>query len=306
MQADRQAGKMDNPYTAWSPITKRPTLRWPGGASVALCVLVSLESLEWFPPPGSVVPPSAVRYGPYPKTFQISGVSKVEYGNRVGVFRVMELLEKYGIRATVAIDGQLALANRFLVQRCQELDWEFIGHGVAYSQMITSAMDEPQERDFIGRALDAVAQATGRRPIGWVGADYGESERTVRLLADLGVRYVCDWANDEQPYPMTVPTGSMVALPVAADLDDVFAHRVRQVPIGRWSRMVRESYLRLAQDGQTTGRVLVLHLHPYLIGQPFRTKYLDEALGGIMEDGSVWAATGGEIVKWYLKAAAPA
>jgi peptidoglycan/xylan/chitin deacetylase (PgdA/CDA1 family) len=295
----REARKMDNPYYEWSPMSERPRLAWPGDAAVALCVIVSLERLELLPPEGSFVPPSAVGYGPYPRAFQLTGVARREYGNRVGVFRVMEILDRYGIKATVAIDGQLALANPFLVHECLHRGWEVIGHGVAYSRMITSEMDEREEREHIRQSLDAVEQATGRRPLGWVGADYGESERTVALLAELGVRYVCDWANDEQPYRMNVPEGSMVSLPVSGDLDDVYTHKVRQVPIHRWSRMVQEAFRRLEQDGRTSGRLLNLNLHPYLIGQPFRSKYLDEALGAIAASDSVWSATGSEIVDWY-------
>lgn len=292
---------MDNPYSTWSPITTRPRLTWPDGASVALCVLVSLEHLEWFPAEGSFIPPSAVGYGPYPRLFQLTGVSKFEYGNRVGVFRVMDVLEKHGIRATAAIDSRLALANPFLTRACLSREWEIVAHGRAYSQMITAELDERDERAYIEQTIEELELATGRRPAGWVGADYGESANTVRILAELGLRYVCDWANDEQPYRMTVPSGEMTALPVAIDLDDVFSHRIRRLRIRRWARMVVEACAQLGRDGRESGRVLVLHVHPYLIGHPFRIRYLDEALGTILERDSVWPATGSEIVDWYAQ-----
>ena len=302
---ERPAGEMDNPYYEWSPIVGRAPLRWPEHAPVALCVIVSLEALEWFPPAGSFIPPSAGRYGPYPQAFQTSGISSYEYGNRVGVFRVMEVLDRYGIKATVAMDAQLACSHPFLVAQCRERDWEFIGHGLAFSRMITAEMDENEERAHIAATLEIVEQASGRRPSGWLGADYGESAHTVAWLAEMGVRYVCDWVNDEQPYRMTVPAGRMVALPVSAELDDVLVHWIRKVPIGRWARAVVESHQRLARDGASTGRLLVLNLHPFLIGQPFRIGHLDDALGTIMASNSVWTATGEEIVDWYLDQTAP-
>ena len=170
--------------------------------------------------------------------------------------------------------------------------------------MITAAMDEADERAQIASALEIMEKTAGRRPCGWLGADYGESAHTVALLAEMGVRYVCDWVNDEQPYRMTVPAGRMVALPVSAELDDVLIHRVRQVPIRGWSRAVVEAHRRLARDGESTGRLLVLNLHPFLIGQPFRIGHLDDALETIIASGSVWTATGSEIVDWYLGEAA--
>lgn len=302
MPANRQPRSMDNPYYDWSPISGRPPLRWPDGARVALCVIVSLESVRWQPPEGAFIPPSFFQqHGAYPRIPDIHEVSHHEYGNRVGVFRVMRVLDKYGVKGTAALDAGVAEGYPFIVDQCKQRGWEFIGHGLSFSQMITEGMPEQEEREHISRSLRAVEQATGAAPVGWVGADYGESTRTVELLAELGVRYVCDWPNDEQPYQMKVPRGQMVSLPVMLELDEVFTHRGRTVPIDLWSRMVTEAFDRLHQDGADSGRLLVLNLHPYLIGQPYRIKYLDQALGHIMGRQGVWAATGREIVEWYLR-----
>jgi peptidoglycan/xylan/chitin deacetylase (PgdA/CDA1 family) len=289
---------MDNPYTTWSPIVSRAPLRWPNGAPLAVCVVIHLETMELFPPPGTIAPPRAVGYGPYPNGFQLSRVAAHEYGNRVGVFRVMEALDRYAIPATVAIDGLLARTNPFLVDQCAARGWELIGHGLAYNRMITAEMGRDRERAYIAESLAAVEEASGSRPAGWVGAEYGESGDTVSLLAELGVRYVCDWANDEQPYRMRVPAGNMVALPAALDLDPSYTSGTRSVPIQRWARMVVEGVRRLRVDGAEHGRLVALHLQPHMIGQPFRVKHLDVALRALAEE-PVWKARGGEIVDWF-------
>jgi peptidoglycan/xylan/chitin deacetylase (PgdA/CDA1 family) len=197
------------------------------------------------------------------------------------------------------MDAVLADGNPFLVRQCQRRGWEFIGHGVAFSRMITEQMSEQEERETIAYSLQALRQATGQTPVGWLGADYGESSRTVALLAELGVRYVCDWPNDEQPYPLKVPSGEIVSLPVMLELDEIFTHRQRFIPIQRWAGMVTEAFDRLYQDGSNSGRLLVLNLHPWLIGQPCRIKYLEQALRHITRRQGVWAATGSDIVNWY-------
>lgn len=301
MCADRPSPTMENPYYEWSPITARPPLRWPDGAQVAVSVIVSLEHLEWEPPEGSFVPPWAVYGGPYPAIFDSPEVSHHEYGNRVGVFRVMRVLDKYGITASVAMDAAVAELAPFLVRQCQERNWEFIGHGVAYSRMITEQMSETEERAYIRHSLDTIERVAGQRPLGWLGPDYGESTRTVRLLSEMGVRYVCDWPSDDQPYRMKVPDGEMVALPVMLELDEIFTHRGRFIPTETWAKMVTEAFDRLHHDGAATGRLLVLNLHPYIIGQPFRIKHLDAALGHIVRKKGVWVATPQEIVEWYLQ-----
>jgi peptidoglycan/xylan/chitin deacetylase (PgdA/CDA1 family) len=213
----------------------------------------------------------------------------------------MDVLDRHGITATVAIDALSAEENPFVVRRCLERGWEPIGHGVSFARMITERMSEDEERAYIRRSLDAVREASGRAPRGWLSPDYGESTRTVRLLAELGVRYVCDWPNDEQPYRMKVPIGEIVSLPVTLDLDEVHTHRERGISMPRWLRIVTEAFDELYRDGAESGRLVVLNLHPYLIGQPHRIKYLDEALRHMLRREGVWCATGSEIVDWYLQ-----
>src|SRR5829696_9387774 len=99
---------MDNPYYDWSPLPTRPALRWPDGARVAVCVIVSLEQVEWLPGPDAAVPPGLVRFGPYPEVLDVHDLSVHEYGNRVGVFRVLDVLDRHGLRATAAVDAALA------------------------------------------------------------------------------------------------------------------------------------------------------------------------------------------------------
>jgi allantoinase len=121
------------------------------------------------------------------------------------------------------------------------------------------------------------------------------------VLAACGIRYVCDWVNDEQPYAFKVPQGELYALPITLPLDDVNALWDRRIDIDRYREMIKETFDTLYDEGATNGRLLVLHLHPWLIGQPFRIGYLDAALGHIMHHQGVWVATGSEIVDWYRR-----
>ena len=297
MPAERRFG-MDHQHYEWSPIAKRGILRWPENAQVALCVIVNLEHLEWSPPPGNFT--SSVAGGSRPRPFpDYPRLSNIEYGHRVGIFRVLDVLEERAIRPTVAMDALTAENYPYLVSHCLKRGSEIIGHGISLSRMITSNMSEQEERDYIQASLEALSRATGTPPVGWLGPEYGESTRTPQLLAQAGVQYVCDWANDEQPYPIKTPQGELFALPIMLDLDDVNALSDRHVDIERYGEMLKEGFDTLYRDGAHNGRLLVLNLHPWLIGQPFRIDYLDEALGYIMRHQGVWAASGSEIVDWY-------
>ena len=180
-----------------------------------------------------------------------------EYGHRVGVFRLLDLLEKYGIRPTVSMDALTACRCPYLVRYCLDHGCEIIAHGLGVSRMITSRMSEDEERRYIAQTIDAVEIATGSRPKGWHGPEYGKSAHTPQLLAELGIRYLCDWANDEQPYRMTTATGELYALPVMIELDDVFALRDRHYRVDDYARQIVEAIDVMRCDATESGRVFV-------------------------------------------------
>ena len=297
MPAQRRFG-MDHEHHEWSPITKRGVLRWPNDARIALCIIVTLEHMEWEPPQGRFVPRLAGGTSPRPFP-DYSLFSHREYGHRVGIFRVLDVLEKHGIKATVAMDAQTAENYPYLVRHCLDRGCEIIAHGISVSQVITNQMPEEEEREYIRTSVEALKRATGAAPLGWLSPEYGESARTPQLLGQAGIRYVCDWTNDEQPYPMTEPSGQLFSLPVSLELDDGNALWERRVGIDRYGQLLKEGLDVMYQEGERTGLSLVLNLHPWLIGQPFRIGYLDDALGHMVRRQGVWAATGSQIIDWY-------
>ncbi len=297
MPAERRFG-MDHEHYDWSPIVNRGVLRWPRNARVALCVIVNLEHMEWSPPSGGFTPTLAggLDRRPFPDYAQMS---HREYGHRVGIFRVLDVLERHRIVPTIAMDALTAENYPYLVSHCLKRGCEIMGHGVSVSRMITSEMTEEEEREYIKTSLDAIKRATGSAPSGWLGPEYAESARTPQLLAEAGIRYVCDWVNDEQPYPFKTSKGELVALPIMLEMDDVNALWDRHLTIDLYGELLKGCFETMQRDGAQNGRLLVLNLHPWLIGQPFRIGTLDDALGHMMRTQRVWAATGSEIVEWY-------
>jgi peptidoglycan/xylan/chitin deacetylase (PgdA/CDA1 family) len=124
---------------------------------------------------------------PYPDYARLTHQA---YGLRVGIFRVLEVLEKHGIPPTVAMDALTAEHYPYLVRHCVQRGCEIIGHGMAASRMITSKMSEPEERAYVQSSVATLARATGNTPLGWLSPEYGESTRTPSLLAQAGLKYV--------------------------------------------------------------------------------------------------------------------
>src|SRR3546814_18469352 len=119
--------------------------------------------------------------------------------------------------------------------------------------MITSRLGEAQERAMIARSIAAVQDATGTRPRGWIGQDFGESARTPRLLAEAGLDYVADWPNDDQPYRMTTQP-PLISIPCQAEWDDVHLLWHRRVFSHRYPELVAEAVSVLHAEGAGSGR----------------------------------------------------
>lgn len=306
MPALRQFG-MDQDIYTWSPIVTRPVLKWPDGARVALAVLVNLEHWDWEVPDGTplaVTPmggPEGLWTGnPGPGRFpDIGGWGNHEYGNRVGIFRVLDVLDKYGITPTLALDKAVADNYPTLVAEGKQRGAEFVAHGLTRRRLIHIGMSEAEEIQYIRDSIAAVEKATDTRPTGWSGPDFQQTPRTPHLLAAEGITCLYDIGNDEQPYKMTPRTGELYSLGVNAYLDDNYIHLHGRRTINEVNLMWREWFDGLYADGATTGRMMVLHLHPWIIGQPWRIRHLDEVLGHIMKHQGVWATTGGKIIDWF-------
>lgn len=303
MPAERKPG-MDHDHYRWSPLPARPALHWPDGQPLALGAMVLLEHYEWVPPEDAYGLRSAsggLIKLPEPDYLRLT---HREYGHRVGVFRLLDTLAAHGIPPTVAVDELTAVHYPWLVAHCIERGAEIVAHGVAASRLVTSKMSEDEELDTIARSIEAVTRATGAAPAGWFSPEGVESARTPALLAAAGIRYVCDWPNDEQPYAMTVPQGSLTSLPLYLEVDDEYALWTRRMRIDDWVQLVVESAATLHHDGATSARSLMLTLRPWLTGQPFRVPGLEQILAAIDGLGPLWKATGSQIVDAFRAATA--
>src|SRR3954471_76846 len=139
-----------------TPIVSRKAIHWPNGARLAVAFVVSIEQYEMVQAPGAFIPatlPGGMGRGPYP---DFRSYSLREYGNRIGVFRVMEALDRHGLKATAAIDASVAMNKPIIASECVRRGWEIAAHGNAVTQMLTSKLDEAQERAQISGALKAI------------------------------------------------------------------------------------------------------------------------------------------------------
>lgn len=280
----------DHSHYEWDPRRDREPRDWPGGARTAVMALLYFEYQELDPPEGAV---SDGRFtgalGSYYPDFQ--NYSRREYGNRVGIFRVLDLLERHGVRATVCANAMAADRYPYIVERCLRAGHGFVAHGWSTNRMISSNMTGDEERRHIGECLDALENATGSRLTGWAGQDHGESERTPQLLAEAGLTHLIDWPNDDEPYAMNT-TPPIVSVPNQSEWDDAQLFAVRKVDSWRYPEIFSSAFDTLHEEG---GRLFGFGLHPWLFGQAHRIRYLEAALARLAGQADLWIATSDEI-----------
>jgi allantoinase len=261
----------------YSAIVDRPPLPWPDGKRLAFYVVPNIEHLELL---GADARSNS------------KDNSRLDYGNRVGIWRLMEVMDRYGMRGTVALNSSVTRHYPRIIDACLERNWELMGHGVTNSEAMNEmpAADEPAA---IRRTVEEIRTATGRPVRGWLGPGLRETNQTLDLLRANGVEYVCDWVNDDRPYPMR---NGLHSLPYALDLNDTRMLTPPIFPPSDWADMIRRSFDTLYTEG---GRVMCLALHPYITGTPGRIAILDEALRYVTGHDGVWQTTGSEIIDWF-------
>jgi|DewCreStandDraft_4_1066084.scaffolds.fasta_scaffold08539_6 peptidoglycan/xylan/chitin deacetylase (PgdA/CDA1 family) len=289
--ANKQVSKAHNRFD-YSPIIDRPPLRWPNGARVAVWVIPNIEHF-YFDRPAHAIAHATRGFVP-----DVHNYSWRDYGVRVGIWRVMEIMQRYGIRGTVALNSDCCREYPRIIEEGKKLGWEWMGHGTSNS-ILLSGLAEREERAIIKETVDTITACVGTAPRGWLSPALSETARTLDILAEHGIEYVGDWTNDEQPYPMRVKKGALYSIPYSSEINDIPALLELRLSPERFGRMICDQFDVLYEDGVKTGRVMAICLHPFLVGHPHRAKYLDRALKHVTSRREVWLATGGEIIDWY-------
>ena len=278
----------------YSPIVDRPPLRWPNGARIAVWVIPNIEHFL-FDRPATPMSESSTRLTP-----DVLNYSWRDYGVRVGIWRMMDIMERHGIKGTVALNADVCEHYPRIIEAGNALGWEWMGHGMTNSIQFNS-QNEEEERALVRAVVDKITKGTGKKPRGWLSPGLSETVRTLDLLAETGIEYVGNWVNDDQPYPMKVKTGSMHSIPYSAELNDIPAILGHHKTDEDFQRMICDQFDVLYEEGATTGKVMSICLHPFVIGHPHRSKYLAKALAHITSRREVWLATGAEIIDWYRR-----
>lgn len=249
---------------------------WPGGARVAVLLSFDVDNET-----------ISLRYGePTP-----GGLSQGEYGARVGLDRVLSVLDDHGIPATFFIPAVSLRIDPSQAERIAASGrHEFGIHGWVHEQ--NARLDSATERSLVERALRDVEEITGERPVGYRAPSWNFSAHTLDIIRDLDFLYDSSLMADDRPYELVAegePTG-LVELPVEWILDDapLFSPLGDRYASPRDVLQVWKDEFDLARE---EGTVFVLTMHPHIIGHRSRIVALRELVDYIGEHDDVWFAT---------------
>ena len=271
---------------AYLPITDRPIIQWPNNARVAFWVAPNMEHYEYAPLSR-------------PDRADIPTYSRQDYGNRVGFWRMTEVLDKNKITPCCCLN--LAILEHFpeIKDAMVARNWSFMAHGVYNSRPIYDYTIE-QERAYWKDFLDTVKKHTGKEVKGRLGGGGGYTVNTDDLMAEAGCTYHTSWIIDDQPFPIKVKGDKkFIFVPYTGQTNDAGLQQWYRGP-EYFVQMIKDQFDVLYQEGAESGRVMCLALHPFFIGRPYAAKYLDEALQYIMGHEGVWQTTADEIADYYI------
>jgi allantoinase len=232
--------------------------------------------------------------------------SERDYGNRIGVWRLMEALDRYGIRGTVALNSLLCDHHPVIIEEGNKRGWEWMGHNESNTRRLNEA-PPGEEGKIIERTFATIKRATGAPPKGWLSSGLQETWDTLDHLAAAGGQYVCDWCNDDQPYLMRLDGGRrLVSVPYAQQTNDKPAYERMHASPSEFRDMICRTFDVLYREGEASGQVMAIALHPYISGVPHRIGALDAAFEYICRHDGVWLTSGAEIAEHYLSPACAA
>ena len=273
----------------YSPITRRADHHWPNGARLAIYLALNIEHFAFGEGLGANLGPAS----PQPDVLNFAWR---EYGNRVGVWRCLELFDELALPAGALINTALYDHCPEVVAACVARGDELIGHGHTNAERQAS-FDEAGEAALLRHCRERISTSSGQTPAGWLSPWISESRLTPDLLAEAGYRYTLNWCHDDQPVRLATRSGAPLwSIPYPQELNDIPAVIARQMDGKDFAQMVIDQFDEMLQQSARQPLVMGIALHPYIVGQPYRLRHLRRALAHIAaRRESIWITTPGSV-----------
>ena len=287
------------------PLPERQPIKWPNGAHVALILTFNLETWDLTKPTkekyyagGPPILPDVLA-GDTP---DFPNYTWREYGQRVGIWRLYDLRDEMGVKASCTTNAVTFERRKPMVDACLSRGFELLAHNWEQGELLTDfAHDPARERDIVLRSLEQYEKYVGRKAKGWLSSSLRSTTKTADILAEYGCTFYCDLMNDDQPYLLGTNHGPIVAVPYSNEINDFTLLTRRNHTTDEYRDILIEELSVLHQEGATTARIMNVGLHPHVSGRAYRIRALREFIAYAKSLPGVWWATREEIAAWYLQ-----
>ena len=284
----------------YSPIVERTAFEWPGGKRLALYIAVCVEHFSY--DEGGL----GLSYSPgiaHPNTYNWAWR---EYGNRVGGWRLLELLAQREVAPTVLVNSTCYDHCPELLVAYAEAGSELVGHGRTNSEL-QNGLEESAERELIVEVRDRIGQAHGGPPAGWMSPGANPSRRTEDILAEEGFGYTLDWPLDDQPTWLSTRGGPLLSVPYPHEVNDVPLIALHHGSGASFAEAAVDNFDELLEQSRQQSLVYGIVLHTFIVGQPFRLRRFREALDHMLRfRDDLWITTPGAIAAHWREIEPPA
>jgi peptidoglycan/xylan/chitin deacetylase (PgdA/CDA1 family) len=273
------------------PLPKRPQYDWPGGAHLAVAFCNNIETFAFGTGLGSDSTGA-------PATQNQRNYAWRDYGNRVGLWYYLDLLDEFGLAGAHNVNSAVLEACPEIALRLKARGDELIGHGRTNAERQDALWEEDEAR-LIAECTEVLTRLSSRRPEGWLGPYLAESALTLDLLKEAQYRYVMDWPIDDQPIWMKTRSGPILSIPYPLEINDSPALVFRRHSGREFAQMIVDQFDELLEQSKKYPLVFAVSVHPFIIGQPFRLRAFRDAVRHILAyREELWIATPGEIARY--------
>jgi len=276
-----------------SNILTRPDYAWPGGKRLAFYVALNIEHFAFGA--GIGMDPS-----------NRSGVQTSrnyawrDYGNRVGNWRLFEMLDEIGLPASILLNSMVCYHYPDIIEKIKQRGDDVLGHGRTNAELLKPFWEHDESR-VIEETTEIIEKYVGVRPTGWMGPGADESNVTPDLLKEAGYTHLLDWPVDDQPIWMKTRSGPLLSVPYPMELNDAGTLVHRDHTGREFADMIVDQFEELLEQSERQTLVFALSLHGFIVGQPFRLRPLRRALKHCAQHklkDRIWFTRAGEIAKY--------
>ena len=272
----------------YQSIRQRADYDWPEGKRLAVYIALNVESYSL----GTGLIEELLPAGPQP---DVLNYSWCDYGNRVGVWRILELLDELQLPVTLLVNSALYQTAPEIVAAFRERGAEIACHGRTNSER-QGGLVRDAEAALIAEATATITEREGLHPGGWLSPWISQTQATPDLLKAAGYRYMLDWCCDDQPLWFKTEAGPLLAVPYPQEINDSSSIIGRYVSAAEFAGMMIDQFEEMLEQSRAQPLVMGIALHSHISGQPFRLRHLRRALRHIADRSrGHWLTSAGAI-----------